>query len=172
MSRAIERRHLAAMALMATGMTLSLAGCTPPEYPAIAVYPTSGGGISAVLHPCGDDRIGRVRLVRLGDGPDGGPGLQSWSLNPPESTKGEVDISILRRPEGWTGSMTPATEISKGRDYAMEFVVGRADGTAKYRGVVAFSAADLARLKDGEVWTDLKPMTLEEFRKQADGRCD
>ncbi|MGW4825859.1 hypothetical protein ACWEP4_45240 [Streptomyces sp. NPDC004227] len=113
-----------------------------------------------------------MELLRGGEGPDGGPGLQSWSLKPPESAKGELDIGILRRPEGWTGSMKPARGLSKGRDYYMEFVVGRASGTAKYRGVVAFSAADLARLKDGEVWTDLKPMTLAEFRKQADGRCD
>lgn len=155
----------------------TLTSCTPPQRGLIGIRPTVDSGAIASLRPCGEDRVASVDVLGavIRDNPEGpSEDLTSWQVRSPRSVQGPEEIELFHTPDGWTGDPAPLGDqrLKATHSYSVDFIVASGGGGVSYRGVVYFTAADLARLERGQVWADGRAMTVEEFRKHTDQECD
>ncbi|MGW5125946.1 hypothetical protein ACWEQ7_18140 [Streptomyces sp. NPDC004069] len=179
MGMRVHRRWASTLATAATTTLAAstLASCSPPQRELIGIRPTADSGAIASLRPCGEDRVASVKVQGsvIRDNPDGPvEDLTSWQVRSPQSVQGPEEIQLFHTPDGWTGDPAPLGDqrLKATHSYSVDFIVASGGGGVSYRGVVYFTTADLARLEPGQVWAGGRAMTVEEFQKHTDQKCD
>lgn len=161
------------MLVDAVAALTTVAGCSPPDHPLIAVYSAQGGEVRVRLRACPGSAITSVKVIRLGGEPSGKaalPGLGYWLGAPPKPLKGEQDLDLSSLPADWRARHKGTGGLTAGRSYTVRFTSGHGN-SVDYRGETTFRPADVKKLGPGEVLTGGKVMSLQEFRKKADESC-
>lgn len=148
------------------GGALLLSGCGAVVLPLAAVELDADGAPNAVLRPCGDDLIQGLSLA--GAPADSEKNLSGWRV-PGRRHGSDAEFPLFSPPADWhakaIGQQRPVPA------YTYQLAFGKAEFNYEYTGIVTFRAADLARLKPGQVWADDRVMSRGEFEGLAAGSC-
>ncbi|MGW3814840.1 hypothetical protein [Streptomyces sp. NPDC005046] len=147
---------------------LLLSGCGAEVLPLAAVRLDTEGAPQAVLRPCGDDLIQGLSLVGAPAGTDSGRNRSGWKA-PGHRHGTDAEFPLFAPPPAWRARAAGQQRLVP--DYTYELGFGKAESSYEYTGTVTFRAADLAKLKPGQVWADDRAMSLGEFEKLAEDSC-
>ncbi|MEU6096055.1 hypothetical protein [Streptomyces sp. NPDC047079] len=152
----------------AVGAMAVLSGCGAEVRPLAAVYRDASGSPRALLRPCGDGLIQGLGLTGQPPGDDSERNRSGWKA-PGKRRGSDADFPLFSPPSAWR--TRPAGQHRLVPAYTYELGFGKADFTYEYTGMVAFRAADLHRLRTGQVWADNRAMSRGEFEKLAADSC-
>jgi hypothetical protein len=158
-------RRATGVAGMVAGVLL-LSGCTPEDLPLAAVRLDATGAPQAVLRHCGDDLIEGLSLEGAPDGSE--KNLSGWRVRGRRHGT-DAEFPLFSPPAKWRAKAMGTQRLVPGYSYQLAF--GKAEFNYEYVGVVTFHAADLAKLKPGQVWADGRAMSRGKFEKLAAAAC-
>ncbi|MEU9441810.1 hypothetical protein AB0D42_13015 [Streptomyces sp. NPDC048304] len=160
------RRTGAVAAGIAGGMLL-LSGCAAVDLPLAGVRAGTDGTPYAVFRPCGDDAYQGPSLEGRPRGGDGSA-TTGWDARS-EGLHGDTEFPLFAPPAGLHARHRGKQELLPGHDYTVGF--GHYVTGDSYNAVVEFTAAQIARLRPGQVWADGRAMSLGSFERLAEESC-
>jgi hypothetical protein len=159
-------RRVAAGVVGVVAGAMLLSGCTPIDLPLAAVRLDAKGAPEAVLRHCGDDLIEGLSLD--GAPEDSEKTLSGWWVRGKRHGT-DAEFPLFSPPAKWRAKMVGKQRLVPGYTYRLAF--GKAEFNYEYVGTVTFRAADLAKLKPGQVWADGRAMSRGKFEKLAAAAC-
>ncbi|MGW3101731.1 hypothetical protein [Streptomyces sp. NPDC001100] len=162
----MKRTRGAAAVLGTVAGALVLSGCGAEIRPLVAVQRDARGGFTAVVRPCGEDKITGLSLFGTHGDPE--KNLSGWDAK--DDRRGaDARFPLFSPPAVWHATPVGPQRVVPGYTYELAF--GKAEPDYEYTGTVTFTAKDLSALKPGQVWADDKAMSLGEFEKLAENSC-
>ena len=156
-----------AAAVTAVAATTLLTGCSPGNWPTIALL-TDGGEPAVLAEPCPDDQLAVLLVAEFGGGSeDVWPQWRAQGERP--LADGEI-VQLFEPPPGWRTTRSDFTELREDRTYS-----ARAWGE-QISLRVEFTLEDLRGLGPDQVWatTDgrtYRAMTRSDFERSANSDC-
>lgn len=161
------RRGVGAVAGVVGGVLL-LTGCGAIDLPLAAVRLGADGVPHALIRPCGDDRIQGLSLTGTKARDGSGKDLSGWWVRGKRRT-GDAGFPLFSPLAEWRAHHTGTQRLVADYTYQLGFMKG--EFNYEYSPTLTFRAADLAKLRPGQVWADDRVMSLGEFEKLAEDSC-
>lgn len=155
------------MAAVIAALGTLLTGCSPGNWPTLAVLLVDGRP-AALAAPCPADKLTLLDVAELrGEHSDEWPRWQSQGSRP--LGDGET-VALLDDPDGWRTTRSELPEIDDGSTYSVEAVGEQVSFS------VEFTLADLRGLTADQVWTTTDGRTNRavprpEFQRTANADC-
>jgi hypothetical protein len=155
----------------ALGGAVLLSGCTALELPLAAVTVDADGAPRVLIRPCDDNPYVAPTFSGWTGSHEDEPSQDETNTTVWETDgewSGDTEFPLFSPPTAWGAEARGDQRLLPGHTYKFVFY----DQTDDYaNGVVAFTTADLGRLKRGQVWADDRAMSVEEFEEVAEESC-
>ena len=157
------------MLLAVAAIVGALTGCSPGNWPTIAVRIVDGAP-AALAQPCPSDKLTLLLVTEVGGGGDPADWPQ-WRVQGERPLGAGETVRLLSTPDDWRNTRSEISAIEPGHTYSVE-----AWG-AQISFNVEFTVADLRDLGPDQVWgtTDGKdsgPLPRPKFERAAAEHCD
>ncbi|MFJ4715849.1 hypothetical protein [Streptomyces sp. NPDC088785] len=175
-------RRVAGAVLGAAVGGVLLSGCTPAQYPMVAGWLDDRGTPMVVASPCDGDRVEDMDLS--GSDPsvplttegarrpraDTRTTVTAWSATAGPGRAGAFEFPLFDPPSAWHVSKVGDQRLKPAFEYYVLFKGGRSV-FGSYNGIGGFSTEDLRGLEPGQVWSDGRAMTRQEFDDRVADAC-